>query len=116
MKSATVDLAADTVSLLLLMLLLRYRRRLRMISELHVKGGRDSRYHSWCICVVSHCYVGWVWRWWMVCMRDKAKRVGRMSGDAGALRICEVLHLLRKCELKKLMTSGHTAFQVHSSW
>ena len=40
-------------------------------------------------------------------MRDKAMWAGRMSGDAGAIR---------KCEVKTLMTSGHSAFQVHSSW
>ena len=63
------------------------------------------------MCVVGHGYdwlgVGQGWRWWMVCMRDKARRVGRMTGDAGAHR---------KCEVKTLLTSGHTAFQVHSSW
>ena len=33
----------------------------------------------------------------MVCMPDKDRRVGRMSGDAGA-----------QCEMKTPMTSGHT--------
>ena len=28
----------------------------------------------------------------MVCMWDKAKGVGRMSGDAGAFPDCEVIH------------------------
>ena len=28
----------------------------------------------------------------MACMRDKARRAGRMSGDAGALPECEVIH------------------------
>ena len=95
-----------------LLLLLRHHRRLRTTSEAlerRVKGGRDS--HSWCMYVVGHGYgglgVGHGWRWWIVCMRDKARRVGRMSRDAGALR---------KCEGKTLMISGHTAFEVHSSW
>ena len=43
---------------------------------------------------------------WYACL-DKASSVGRMSGDVGTLR---------KCEVKTLMTSGHTAFQVHNSW
>ena len=31
--------------------------------------------------------VGWLgqgWRWWMVCIRDKAMGVGLISGDVGA--------------------------------
>ena len=31
------------------------------------------------------------WRWWIVCMRGKAKWVGRMSADAGAFPECEVI-------------------------
>ena len=44
---------------LLLLLLLSYHRRLRMISEaleIRVEGGRVS--HSWCMCVVGHGYGG----------------------------------------------------------
>ena len=48
----------------LLLSLLSYHRRLRMISEaleMREEGGRVS--HSWCMCVVSHgygeCGVGW---------------------------------------------------------
>ena len=43
----------------LLLLLLSYHNRLRMISEvleLRVEGGQVS--HSWCMCVVSHGYGG----------------------------------------------------------
>ena len=54
-------------------MMLRYRRRLRMVSEalmLRVIGGQDS--HSWWMCVVAHSYgglgVGHECRWWMVCM------------------------------------------------
>ena len=39
--------------------------------------------------------VGWVgqrWRWWVLGMPDKARVVGRMSGDAGALTECEAIH------------------------
>ena len=36
--------------------------------------------------------VGWGQGWLMVCMRDKAREVGRMSGDAVALLECEVIH------------------------
>ena len=43
----------------------------------------------------------------MLCMRDKARKVGRMSGDARPLR---------KCEVKTPAISGHTDFQMHSSW
>ena len=42
----------------------------------------------------------------MVCMWDKAKGVGRMSGDTGALP---------ECEVKTPMTPYHTAIQVRSS-
>ena len=45
--------------MLLLLLLLSYHRRLRVISEameLHVEGGRVS--HSWCMCVVRQEYGG----------------------------------------------------------
>ena len=60
---------------------------------------------------VAHGYgglgVGYGWRWRMACMREKARRVGRMTGEAGPLR---------KCEVNTLMTSGHTAFHVLSSW
>ena len=55
------------IGLLTLLLLLSYHRRLRMISEvieLYVECGRVS--HSWCMCW------GQGWRWWMVCMQDKA--------------------------------------------
>ena len=63
------------------LLLLSYHRRMRMILEalgLCVECGRVS--HSWIMCVVGHCYGGLGrsmdggggWRWWMVCMRDKA--------------------------------------------
>ena len=39
--------------------------------------------------------VGWViagWRWWMVCMLDKARGVCRMSGDAKALPVCMMIY------------------------
>ena len=58
-----------------------------------MKGGRVS--HRWCMCVVGHGYGG------LVGCRDgggglyecKTKPgVGRMSGDAGALPECEVIH------------------------
>ena len=42
--------------------------------------------------------VGWVghcWRWCFVYVMDIAKRVSRMSGDAGALPECEVKTLMR---------------------
>ena len=81
--------------------MLRYHRRLRMISEaleLIVNGGRDN--HSWCMCVVGHGYgeLGVGARIEVVggMHVGKARRIGRMSGDAGALR---------KCEVKTLMTS-----------
>ena len=58
MKRVTVDLAVDTVSyLLMLLLLLSYHRRLRKTSEallVRVEGGRDN--HCWCMCVVSNGY------------------------------------------------------------
>ena len=46
------------------------------------------------MCVVSHGFcrlggMGLMWR--MVCMRDKANVVGRMSGDAGARPEYEVI-------------------------
>ena len=66
----------------LMLLLLSYHRRLRIISEaieMRVEDGGVS--HSWCICAVSYGYGAW----WMVCMQDKAKGVGRLSGDAGAI-------------------------------
>ena len=62
--------------------------------ELYVNGGRFS--HSLCMCVVGHDYCGLGgdkdWSWWMSCMRDKAKGVGYMSGDAGAFPKCKVIH------------------------
>ena len=45
----------------IMLLLLNYHRRLRMISaalELLVEGGRDS--HIWCMCLVVMAMVGWV--------------------------------------------------------
>ena len=47
---------------LMLLLVLSYHRRLRIISEaleLYVEVGRVS--HSWCICVVGHGYGGLGW-------------------------------------------------------
>ena len=89
----TVSVVA-TVSGLLLML--SYHRRLIMISEaleMCVEDGRAS--HSWCMCVVCHCcgglgggrdgggmHAGQSQRGW----------VGCMSGDAGALTECLVIH------------------------
>ena len=46
--------------------------------ELGVKSGRVS--HNWCMCVVSHRYRGGWMEGWVVCMRDKTRGVGRMSG------------------------------------
>ena len=37
-------------------------------------------------------WCGQGWRWWVICIRYKAKGIGRMSGDAGALPECEVIH------------------------
>ena len=72
-------------------LLLSYHRCLRMVSEaleLSVEGGRVI--DNWCMYVVSHDYGGLVqgWRWWMVCMRDKAKGCCPHVGDAGAIPEC----------------------------
>ena len=43
---------------------------------------------------------------WLVCMWEKARRVGSMSRDAGALPGCEV---------KTIMTPDHTVSQVRNS-
>ena len=65
-----------------------------MISEwlvLCVEGRQVN--HSWCMGVVSYGYGGLCgWRWWTVSMWVKAKGVGRILGDAGALPECEVIH------------------------
>ena len=58
--------------------------------ELPVEGGRVS--HSWCMVVVSHGYGGLGGGrdgggGWYAC------GTCRMSGDAGALPVCEVIHL-----------------------
>ena len=61
-----------------------------MISEalvLRVEGGRVT--HSWCMCVVSHCYGGLgIGRdgvgGWYAC--------GPKSGDGGAFPVCLVIH------------------------
>ena len=81
----------------MMLLSLTYHRHLRMISEalkLRMEGGRVS--HTWCVCVVSHGYVGLGGGrdgggGWSAC-ETKPSRVGRMSGDAGALPECEVIH------------------------
>ena len=61
--------------------------------ELHVKGGRVS--HSFCMCVISHGYSG------LGGVRDEvvdgmhagqSQGVVHMSGDAGALPECQVIH------------------------
>ena len=70
-------------------LLLNYHRRLRMTLEaleLRVEGGRVS--DSWCVCVVSHGYVGLGGR------RDGGGVLHAclMSGDARAHPECEVIH------------------------
>ena len=63
----------------LLLLLLSYHRRLRVIlrsAKLRVEGGRVS--HSWCMCVVVMAMVGWMgqgWSWCLVSMRDKAREL-----------------------------------------
>ena len=74
--------------------------------------------HSSRMCVVCHGYDwlggfrdgcgGWVqgWMWWMVCMQDKSKAVGRMLGDAGAHPDCDMMTPI---------TPDHTIFQVCNS-
>ena len=66
-----------------------------MISEalqLRVKSEQVS--HSWCMCVVSHGYGGLGGAGVEVVdgMHAGQRGVGRMSGDAGALPECEVIH------------------------
>ena len=79
------------------------------VLELYVEGGRDR--HSWCMCVAGHGYGGLGVGAQMEVVdgmhAGQARRVGRMSGDARALR---------KREVKTLVSSGHSAFLVHSSW
>ena len=61
--------------------------------ELYVEGRRFC--HSWCMCAVDNDYGGLgeaEWRWRMVGMRDRARGVGHMSGEAGALPEWEVIH------------------------
>ena len=76
--------------------------------ELCVVGGRVS--HCWCMYALSHGYgrfgggrdgggVG-------CACGTKSGGAGRMSGDTGALPVCEVM---------TLMTLDHTAIQVRSS-
>ena len=70
---------------LVMLLLLSYNSCLRMISEaleLRVEGERVS--HSWYMYVVCHGFGG-LGGAGMECMRDKARGLGCMLGDAGAL-------------------------------
>ena len=58
-----------------------------------MEGGPVS--HSWCMCVVSHGYGGWVEAGMEVVVGKHAgqsQQVGRMSGDVGALPECQTIH------------------------
>ena len=58
------DVGYPKLRFMLLLLLMSYHRRLRMISEKlqpREEGGRVS--HSWCMCVISHVYGEFGWGW-----------------------------------------------------
>ena len=81
-----------------LLLFLCYHTRLTLISEApvqHVEGARVIR--SWCMCVVSHGYDALSGGrdeggGWYACRTKPGGEVGRMSGDAGTLPECKVIH------------------------
>ena len=61
--------------------------------ELRVEGEQVSQ--TWCMGAVSHCY-GWLGGdkdgEGGLLAKDKANGAGRLSGDAGALLDCKVIH------------------------
>ena len=90
-----------------LLLLLSYHRCLRMtLRSAGAECGRRTSKSQ----LVHGCswtwlwWVGWGqgWRWWLVGMRDTARRFGRMSGVAFRVQNYDTY-------------DNHTAFMVHSS-